>query len=136
MPPTERTFTMAKYRKDRINDAVTEEVSKIIRDVKDPRVAGTMLTVTGAEVSGDLKFAKIFYSVLGEYDQKELKHGLRSVAPYIRSRLAESLNLRMTPELMFVFDESVARGAEISRILGTLDIKPEEEPDGDGETDA
>ncbi|MCQ2424038.1 MAG: 30S ribosome-binding factor RbfA [Clostridia bacterium] len=126
---------MAKYRKDRINDAVTEEVSKIIRDVKDPRVAGTMLTVTGAEVSGDLKFAKIFYSVLGEHDPKELKRGLRSVAPYIRSRLAESLNLRMTPELMFVYDESVARGAEISRILGTLDIKPEEDPDGDGEND-
>ena len=126
---------MARYRKDRINDAVTEEVSKIIRDVKDPRVAGSLMTVTGADVSGDLKFAKIFYSVLGEHDEKELKRGLRSVAPYIRSRLAESLNLRVTPELMFVYDESVARGAEISRILAGLDIKPEEEPDGDGETD-
>lgn len=108
---------MGKYRQNRINDAVTEEVAAIIRDIKDPRVSGVMMTITGAEVTADLKNAKIFYSVLGEYDEKDLRKGLKSVAPYVRSRLASSLNLRQTPELYFVLDDSVARGAEISSLL-------------------
>jgi len=125
---------MAKYRQNRINDAVMAEVSRIVRDIKDPRVSAYLLTVTGADVSPDLKFAKIFYSVLGEYDEKELKKGLKSVSPYVRSRLAESLNLRVTPELVFVYDESVARGAEISSILKGLNIRPleEDEEESDG----
>ena len=125
---------MAKYRQSRINDAVMAEVSRIVRDIKDPRVSAYLLTVTGADVSPDLKFAKIFYSVFGEYDEKELKRGLKSVSPYVRSRLAESLNLRVTPELVFVYDESVARGAEISSILKGLNIRPieEDEEENDG----
>ncbi len=107
---------MARYRKNRINESVREEVSLILRDVKDPRVADAMITVTSAEVSGDLKYAKIYYSAIGG-DEKEIGRGLRSSAGYIRRRLAEGLNLRITPELSFIEDGGVRHGAEIASIL-------------------
>ncbi len=117
---------MPKYRRNRINESVTEEVSAILREVKDPRVAGAMLTITGSDVTADLKFAKIFYSVYGEFteeEEKELKKGLRSVSSFIRSQLAQRLNLRITPELSFVRDNGVKHGADIAAILKTLEEK-------------
>lgn len=114
---------MAKYRKNRINDAVTVECAQIIREIKDPRVSGVMITVMNSDVSADLKFAKIYYSVLGECDEKELKKGLRSAVPFVRSQLASRLNLRITPELTFVRDEGVKHGAEISKILREISEK-------------
>lgn len=117
---------MAKYRKNRINDAVTVECAQIIREIKDPRVSGVMITVMNSDVSADLKFAKIYYSVLGECDEKELKKGLRSAVPFVRSQLASRLNLRITPELTFVRDEGVKHGAEISKILREISEKSTE----------
>ena len=117
---------MPKYRRNRINESVTEEVSAILREVKDPRVAGAMLTITGSDVTADLKFAKIFYSVYGEFteeEEKELKKGLRSVSSFIRSQLAQRLNLRITPERSFVRDNGVKHGADIAAILKTLEEK-------------
>ncbi|MBE6708617.1 MAG: 30S ribosome-binding factor RbfA [Ruminococcaceae bacterium] len=123
---------MAKYRRGRINDAVAAEAAVIVRDIKDPRLDGVMITVTGADVTPDLKYAKIFYSVMGEFDQKELSRGLRSAASFVRSRLAQSLNLRQTPEITFVYDESVERGAHISELLHSVasDLHDDNE-DGD-----
>ena len=111
---------MPKYRKDRINRSVAEEIAAILREVKNPTVAGTMISVTSADVSQDLKFAKIYYSVLGDADEKELKKAFRSAAPFIRSQLAHRLNLRITPELTFVRDNGIAHGAEIAAILHDL----------------
>lgn len=108
---------MAKYRKNKINAAFTEECAHILRDIKDPRVSGEMITVMSSDVSADLKFAKVYYSVYGECDDKELRKGLKSATPFIRSRLAERLNLRITPEITFVKDEGVKHGAEIAAIL-------------------
>ncbi len=117
---------MAKYRQGRINESVQLEVSLILRDVKDPRVSEAMITVTGADVTADLKYAKIFYS-LYDGDEKEVRQGLRSAAPFIRSQLAKRLNLRMTPELTFVKDDSAKHGVEIAAILGKLNVKTDEE---------
>ena len=117
---------MPKYRRNRINESVTEEVSAILREVKDPRVAGAMLTITGSDVTADLKFAKIYYSVYGEFteeEEKDLKKGLKSVSSFIRSQLAQRLNLRITPELSFVKDNGVKHGADIAAILKTLEEK-------------
>ncbi|MBQ4606762.1 MAG: 30S ribosome-binding factor RbfA [Clostridia bacterium] len=117
---------MPKYRRSRINESVTEEVSAILREVKDPRVAGAMLTITGSDVTADLKFAKIYYSVYGEFteeEEKDLKKGLKSVSSFIRSQLAQRLNLRITPELSFVRDNGVKHGADIAAILKTLEDK-------------
>ncbi|MBQ3018706.1 MAG: 30S ribosome-binding factor RbfA [Clostridia bacterium] len=117
---------MAKYRRNRINDAVKEEMAQILRDVKDPRIAGALVSITGANVSGDLKFAKIYYSVLGG-DKTELARALKSASGFFRSELARRINLRITPELSFEYDSSAEYGANISSILKTLDIKDEED---------
>ncbi|MBQ7921230.1 MAG: 30S ribosome-binding factor RbfA [Clostridia bacterium] len=111
---------MAKYRQNRINDSVTQEVSAILREVKDPRVAEAMLTITSSDVTADLKYAKIYYSVYGEVDDKELTKGFKSVAPFVRSQLAKRLNLRITPELQFVRDHGVEHGADIAAILKSI----------------
>lgn len=128
---------MAKYRKNRINDAMTAECAQIVREIKDPRVSGVMITVMNSDVSADLKFAKIYYSVFGECDEKELAKGLRSAVPFVRSQLAQRLNLRITPELTFVRDEGVKHGAEISRLLHEIakDAAPAAQDDEDGEDD-
>ena len=121
---------MPKYRQGRINDSVMQEVSLILRDVKDPRVSDGLITVTGADVSADLKYAKIFYSSFSGED-KETKLGLRSAAGFIRGQLAHRLNLRVTPELTFVYDHSVQHGAHIAELLNRIDAdRPaEEEPE-------
>ena len=125
---------MPKYRRGRINDSVMQEVSLILRDVKDPRVSDGMITVTGADVSADLKYAKIYYSALSG-DKKEIAKGLKAATGFIRRELASSLNLRITPELTFLPDDSVAYGAHIASILSNLEIseeEPEEIPEEDG----
>lgn len=108
---------MPKYRRNRINDAVARELTEILRDVKDPRISGAFVTVTGADVTADLKYAKIFYSIIGETDEKELSRGLKSASPFIRRELAVRLNLRMTPELAFVRDTGTRHGADIAELL-------------------
>ena len=122
---------MAKYRQNRINDAVALELAVILREVKDPRVSDAMITVTAADVTPDLKYAKIYYSVLGaDGDKEQLKQiylGLKSAAGFIRSQLAKRLNMRATPECTFIEDGSVQHGVEIAAILNSLDITPAEE---------
>ena len=129
---------MAKYRRDRINDAVKQEMAQILRDVKDPRIAGSLVSITAAEVSPDLKFAKIYFSVLGE-DKNEVLKALKSASGFFRSELARRINLRVTPALAFEYDSSMEYGANISSILKTLDIKPleddEEEKNEDEDND-
>jgi len=122
---------MAKYRRDRVNDAVALEMVSILRNVKDPRVSGAFISVTGADVTPDFKYAKIYYSVLGIDDDpeeaKEIAKGLKSAQGFIRSQLAKTLNLRVTPELTFIPDESMKRGVEIASMINNLEFADEEE---------
>jgi len=104
-------------------------MAEILRGVKDPRVANNFITVTGARVSPDLKYAKIYFSSLSG-DPAEIKRGLKSASGYIRARLAEELNMRMTPELTFEEDESVKRGAKIASILREIEYTS---PDGNNQ---
>lgn len=124
---------MPKYRKNKINGAFAEECAQIVREIKDPRVSDVMITVMNADVSADLKYAKVYYSVYGETDEKELSKGLKSAVPFVRSQLARRLNLRITPEITFVKDEGVRHGAEISAILKQIEpeLTADEEPDGE-----
>ncbi len=126
---------MAKYRKNKIDGAFTEECARIVREIKDPRVSDVMITIMSSDVSADLKFAKVYYSVFGECDAKELSKGLKSATPFVRSRLAERLNLRITPEITFVRDEGVDHGAKISAILKTLKFSDDEEAESETEAD-
>lgn len=117
---------MPKYRRSRINDSVAQEISLILRDVKDPRVSESMLTITGANVSADLKYARVFFSLYGG-DLKETMQGLHSAAGFIRTQLARRLNLRITPELTFQHDDSVSHGAHIAELLHELDIPSDDD---------
>ena len=122
---------MAKHRQGRINDEMQKELATIMREVKDPRVSGAFISITGVEATPDLKFAKVYYSVLMG-DKKEIAKGLKSSAGFIRGQLARKMNLRMTPELTFCEDNSIAYGAHISKILSGIEIsEPEEEADTD-----
>lgn len=123
---------MAKYRQGRINDEFQKEVAMILRDVKDPRVSGAFISVTAAEVTPDLKFAKVYYSALMG-DKKEVKRGLLSSAGFIRGQIAKRMNLRITPEITFVEDGSIEYGAKISKILEGITITDPDETDGEND---
>ncbi len=105
----------------RMNGEVQREISNIIsREIKDPRIH-PMTSVVSVEVTPDLKFAKVFVSVLGNDEDKEKTHeGLKSAAPHIRSLLARSLNLRNTPELTFIIDDSIEYGVNMSKKIEDL----------------
>lgn len=124
---------MAKYRQGRINEEMQKELTSILRRVKDPRVSDAFISITAADCTADLKYAKIYYSAL-RGDQKEIAAGLKAAAGFIRRELAHSLNLRMTPELTFLPDTSIAYGAHIASILNGLEIS-EEDPEENEETD-
>lgn len=102
----------------RINGEVQKELSQLIRqEIKDPRV-NPMTSVTRVEVAPDLKHAKVYVSVLGdEQSQQDTLAGLKSAAPFIRSKLAKTVNLRNTPELHFVVDQSIEYGVNMSRLI-------------------
>ena len=116
---------MASYKINRVNEEMLREMSKIIRTIKDPRVNSGFVTITHCEVSGDLKFAKIYFSVLNG-DPNEVKKGLISAKGYIRREIAAGMNLRNTPELTFISDDSIEKGAKISKILNEMEFLPEE----------
>ena len=109
-----------------INSEVMKAVSEIIRgEVKDPRGA-PMTSVTDAEVTTDLKYATIYVSVLGDDEQsKKTLAGLKSSSGFIRKELARRLNLRNTPELKFVLDESLAYGMKMDKLIDEV-IKKDE----------
>ena len=121
---------MAKYRRGRINDETVKEVAGILREVKDPRVSGAFISVIAADVTPDLKFAKIYYSVLTG-DPKEVAKGLASSTGFIRRSLAQRLNLRITPELTFVRDSSSEHGAHISELLHKIEQERAATEDGE-----
>lgn len=120
---------MSGYRHARVNDEVAKVISEALRSVKDPRVAGELITVTQCEVSGDLKYAKVYFSVLGANPVKikEIKKGLYSAAGFIRSKIASTLNMRATPELNFEYDNAIERGANVFELLKKTEIPADEE---------
>ena len=101
----------------RINDEVRKSLAEIIRNIKDPRVS-VMTSVMEAEVAPDLKTCKAFISVLGsEESKKSTISGLKSAEGYIRRQLAKNLNLRNTPEIRFILDESIEYGVNMSKLI-------------------
>lgn len=111
---------MASNKIQRINEDIQRELSELLRNVKDPRLQQGMVSITGVDTTGDLRYSKIYISVLGSFDEKEMKKGLKSAAGYLRREIGCRLNLRYTPELIFEFDNSIARGAHISKLLNEL----------------
>src|SRR3954468_325184 len=108
---------MKTHRVARVAEAVREVASEtILLEMRDPRVK--LVTVTRAEVSGDLQHAKIYVSIMGtEKEQKLTMHGLRHAAGFIQSKLAQRLQTRFTPVVDFVLDEGVKKSIEITRLI-------------------
>ena len=105
-------------RISRINDEILRELSQIIRtEVKDPRI-GTMTSIIRVETTQDLKYCKVFVSVLGNDEEKDsVMKGLKNAGGFIRHLLAERLNLRYTPELTFKLDDSVEYAVRMSKLI-------------------
>ncbi|MBR6424966.1 MAG: 30S ribosome-binding factor RbfA [Oscillospiraceae bacterium] len=118
---------MASNRTLRINEEIQKVLSEDIRTLKDPRVQG-LISVTEVEATGDLRYAKVYISVLEKERSKEVLKGLKSASGFLRRSLGTKLQLRYTPELIFVEDNSIERGAHIFDILSKLDI-PEDDAD-------
>ena len=119
---------MSQYRIGRVNDEISRQMAVILRNVKDPRVQNCLISVTAVDCKPDLRFCRIYYSVIN-YDKKlddkekdkEIQKALQSASGYIRAELARSINLRITPELEFVRDISRERGAAVSRVMKTIE---------------
>lgn len=111
---------MGVNRINRINEEVKKEVSTIIRELKDPRIS-EMTSVVGADVTKDMKYCKIFVSVLGgEDEQNGTIKGLKNAAGFVRKEIGARLGLRYTPEVIFTLDHSIEHGAHINEILSKI----------------
>lgn len=108
-------------RISRINDEIFKELSQIIRgEIKDPRV-GVMTSVVRVETTADLKYCKVYVSVLGDDEQKaSVMKGLKNASGFMRHLLAERVNLRVTPELMFKLDESAEYAVHMNQLMDQI----------------
>ena len=108
---------MASNRINRINEEIQKELSSLFRTLKDPRVQGGMVTVTHVDTTTDLRWCRVFVSVLDKSQEKDVVKGLKSAAGYLRRELGAAIKLRYTPELQFVADDSIEYGAHILEML-------------------
>ena len=118
---------MASNKIARINDDIQRVLSAKLRDIKDPRVQQGMISVTRVETTGDLRYCKVWLSVMGLENEKEFRRGIKSAGPWLRRELGSVLNLRYTPELVFELDHSIEYGAHINEVLISLDIRQDGE---------
>ena len=109
---------MASNRIARINEEIQRQISADIRRLKDPRVSGSgMVSVTRVDTTGDLRYAKIYVSVLDKSQEKDVLKGLKSAGGFLRRELGSALGLRYTPELIFEADDSIAYGSHILEVM-------------------
>lgn len=115
---------MSKRRAFRLGETIKEEVARIIReDLKDPRIGG-FVTVTGVEVSEDLRTSKIYVSILGSAEEvKSSMEALNNATGYIRSEIGKIVHIRHVPEIAFKYDKSIEHGAHISKLLKDMGSK-------------
>ena len=131
---------MASNRINRINEEIQKELSSLMRGLKDPRVQGGMVTITHVDTTSDLRYSRIFVSVLDKSQEKDVVKGLKSAAGYLRRELGASLRLRYTPELQFIADDSIEYGAHILELLRDPNVVKPANPENeninlDGEDD-
>lgn len=111
---------MTSQRHERVQEALRQEISLILQnEIKDPRIG--FITVTNVELTGDLRYARVYFSILGEAKDKKLAiKGLNSAKGYIKGLLSEKLKLRFIPEIVFVIDDSYERTQKIYDILDKI----------------
>lgn len=116
---------MSSYRVSRANEDILRELSVILRELKDPRVSEAMLSIVKLDLSRDMSSCKVFISSMkGMETAREAARALKGASGFIRHELGSRLDLRHTPELRFIADDSIERSADISRLLGGLEGGP------------
>ena len=118
---------MASNRIGRINEEIQKELAAQLRNVKDPRVAETMISVTHVETTPDLRYAKVYVSFLQEDKAADAMKGLKSAGGYLRRELGRTLNLRYTPELVWTLDDSITYGAKMMKLINSLEVNKDDE---------
>ena len=118
---------MASNRIGRINEEIQKELSSAIRNLKDPRLQNTMISITHVEATPDLRYAKIYVSFLEENKANDALKGLKSASGYLRRELGSALQLRYTPELVWALDDSITYGAKLLSLINSLEVKSDDE---------
>jgi ribosome-binding factor A len=118
---------MASNRINRINEEIQKSLAENLRNVKDPRVSGTMISITKVETTPDLRYAKVYVSFLEENKAAEAMKGLKSAGGWLRREVGNDLKLRYTPELMWALDDSITYGARLLSLINSLEVKPDDE---------
>ena len=113
---------MASNRIGRINEEIQKELASLIRNLKDPRVQDTMISITRVEATPDLRYAKGSASFLQEDRAADALKGLKSASGYLRRELGHALQLRYTPELVWELDDSITYGAKMLKLINSLEV--------------
>ena len=108
---------MAGNRIGRINEEIQRELSALLRTLKDPRLQNGLVTVTHVDTTSDLRCCKVYVSALDKSQEAEVMKGLKSAAGYLRRELGAAVQLRYTPQLQFMADDSIEQGAHILEML-------------------
>lgn len=117
---------MPSNRIGRINEEIQRELSDQLRRLKDPRVSQTgMVSITRVDTTGDLRYARVYISVLDKSQEKDVLQGLKSAAGFLRRELGHAFQLRYTPQLQFVADDSILHGAHILEVLRQVERQDE-----------
>ena len=118
---------MASNRIGRINEEIQKELAAQLRNLKDPRVQDTMISITRVEATPDLRYAKVYVSFLEEDKVNDALKGLKSASGYLRRELGRALNLRYTPELNWALDDSITYGAKMLKLINSLEVAQDED---------
>ena len=108
---------MASNRINRINEEIRKELANLFRELKDPRISSGLVSITRVDTTGDLRYARVYVSALDKDTEPRVMKGLKSASGFLRREIGHRLQLRYTPELQFIADDSIAYGAHILEVL-------------------
>ncbi len=112
---------MASNRINRINEEIQKSLASALRSVKDPRVADALISITRVETTPDLRYTKVFVSILQEDKAADAMKGLKSAAGFLRRQLGSDVRLRCVPEIVWALDDSITYGARMLELINSLD---------------
>ena len=122
---------MASNRINRINEEIQKSLAAALRSVKDPRVADALISITRVETTPDLRYTKVYVSILQEDKAADAMKGLKSAAGFLRRQLGSDVRLRCVPEIVWALDDSIVYGAKLLELINSLEVKND---DGINET--
>lgn len=118
---------MPSNRIQRINEEIQRELSDLLRNLKDPRVQNTMISITRVETTPDLRYTKVFVSFLEADKAADALKGLKSASGFLRRELGRALQLRYTPEIQWTLDDSISYGAHMLELIHSLEVKHDDD---------